>query len=174
MVLQSINSYDLQNHIIEEPPIHLDQVKAFEPKTTVESLPILQARDYPDGIYQNFTEFKENRTTIWDGYEVDDSRELKLDWADSLGEDYKPPIYAIAYHNQLYYHYNNNFYPIEKRGNTFIFFGPERSNPHQVVRDWFWGGVVVAAVGTASQNLRLVYEIDLHTGGIRELGYSRR
>lgn len=175
MVLQSINAYDLESHILDELPITMEEVERFQPQVRNDVIPILEATQYPDGIYQSFTQFRDNQPAIWNGYYIDESKELSLHWTDkqyTLNNE-KPPVYAIAHNGQLYFNFDNEFYLIEKRGNTLLFFGPETNNPHQVLRDWFWGGLVVAAAASSGQNLRMVYEIDLYTGGVRELGYKK-
>jgi len=175
MVLQSINAYDLESHILDEPAITMDEVARFQPQIRSEVIPILEATQYPDGIYQSFTQFRNNQPAIGNGYYIEEGKKLSLHWTDKqyIRNNEKPAIYAIAHNDQLFFNFDNEFYPIEKRGNTLLFFGPETNNPHQVLRDWFWGGLVAAAAGSSGQDLRMVYEIDLYTGGVRELGYKK-
>jgi hypothetical protein len=171
--LKDFNDYDLENHVIRMPAISWDELPAYRPDPPAPSFAILDAHDFPDGIYATVEEFRNNQPSVLDGYEVEEGKNLSVNWTDGSVEKGLFPYYALAHNNGLYIRFEQEFYLIEKRSNTLIFFGPGRSSPGQNTRAWYLGGLAGLALASAGTNVRMTYEIDLNTGAFREITFTK-
>lgn len=174
-ILKDVNNYDLENHVVKEAAIVWNALPDFRPTQSKLELPILTDSIHSDGVYTNFDHFKNNKPNITDGYIIEADTKISLRWLDEEGKKtrQKESVYAIAFNNTLYKYFNGKFYPIQKRGDTLIFFGAEIANAGQVAKNWLWGGLVVAALSSTGNKARIVYEINLTSGDVTEQGFSK-
>ena len=174
-VLKAFNAYDLEQHIISEPPIMMDQVGQYQIPLANNMYPIIEELDFSDGIYSDVNEFRENRPLILNGYEIEEGQNPVIHWLDEKGNRVQRSnyVFAIAHNKNLFFNFNSKLYPVEKRGNSLIFFGEATVNPGHFTKGLFWAGIIGVAIAQSGETVRMVYKIDLETGGVKALGYVR-
>jgi hypothetical protein len=174
-VLMAFNKYNLEQHVINEPPISMNQVAQYQLSLADKVYPILVEESFSEGIFSDVTEFRENNPLIVDGYEVVGELNPVIYWLDEKGNRVQRSnyVFALAYGNNLFFNFNSILYPIEKHGDSLIFFGDDTVNPGHFTKGFFWAGILGAAVAQSGETVRMVYKIDLETGGVKELGYAR-
>jgi hypothetical protein len=171
-ILKQFAEVDIEDQSVNSDGLSLDELESYQPPIQEVFVSILEGADFPDGVYMSFEEFKNNKPSIWDGYEIKDGSEISFKWIDENGKKVRnaPPVYAVAYQNKLYKYFNDNFHLIEKRGKKLIFFGNPTASPKSV------GQTVAAAIGAnqgINTKVRMVYEIDLNTGEVKEREFSK-
>jgi hypothetical protein len=134
------------------------------------SIAILNDSQYPDGIFETFNDFLLNIPSINQDFETSIGEDISL-WR--LQEHRKKRVtegvVAFAKDNQLYYLFQQNFYPLEKNKGKLQFIGPSVFNRNKVGQaslSGFLGGAITAS--TAAR--RRVYQLDLVNGGLIEVG----
>jgi hypothetical protein len=133
---------------------------------SIGDMPIVQANEYKDGYYTSFEEFVANNPSVPIGCEVelDNTAIVRCD-----GQEKQMNIYGFAQDNQLYVAFHQEFYPLKKANNEFLFYGP-REMTERDIEDAYKGMIIPRQLGRRGYNAR--YIIDLTTGSIRnEMGF---
>lgn len=161
-----------------------DQAHAtFDKVILVPEFPILQAQAYSEGIYKTLDEFRTNNPTAAPGFEVrgrSSFQNAMVGGGDIMpyqttAEGKQKPVkdaWGFSDGHTLYIRYQNAYYPLALRQNTFIFMGPPEMNTNVAAT----GAVVTAAVlggpigGAIAGGIRAAtakpaeYTLDLMTG----------
>lgn len=155
---------------------------------TIQSLDFAVLRDssYQQGVYLNFREFRNNKPGItqplvinrrprtaktWQGtdelfiqlLETDGKkRNIKNAWGFSDGKT-------------VYIRFGGEYYPMDKAGNVFSFFGHAPANYGGVYAGGLVGGAIGGAImgvasSAAASNSKTEYVLDMITGRVSELG----
>ncbi len=170
-VMKEFSEVDIEDQTVASDGLGLDELESYQPPVQEIFISILEDSEFPDGVYMSFDEFKNNKPSIWDGYEIKEGSEISFKWIDENGKKIRnaASVYAIAHKNRLYKYFNNDFYLVEKRGKNLMFFGNPVTSPKS------FGHTVAVAVGANQVNtkVRMVYEIDLNTGEVNEREFSK-
>ncbi len=136
----------------------MDPAESFR---SLSSMPIVKATEYKDGYYTTFDEFINNEpsVSINCAVKLDDSSLINCD-----GDEKEVSVYGFAKDNQLFIAFHQDFYPIQKINNEFIFFGP-RERSGKDIEDAYKGMIVPRQIGKRGNNP--MYKIDLKTGVIK-------
>ncbi|WP_276369783.1 hypothetical protein [Chryseolinea sp. H1M3-3] len=136
----------------------IDPAQSFR---SLSSMPIVKATDYKEGYYTTFDEFINNAPSVSINCSVklDDFSLINCD-----GEEKETSVYGFAKDNQLFIAFHQDFYPIQKINNEFIFFGP-RERSGKDIEDAYKGMIVPRQIGKRGNNP--MYKIDLKTGVIK-------
>jgi hypothetical protein len=175
-VLKQFVEVDIEDQSVSSDGIRSDELENYQPPLQEVFVSILEDANFPDGVYMSFDEFKNNKPSVWDGYEIKEGSEISFKWIDEKGKKIRnaPPVYAIAYKNKLYKYFNNEFYRIEKRGKNLMFVGNSMVSPQSIGRAAAIGGLAGIGVNQGLGNkVRMVYEIDLNTGVVKERGFTK-
>lgn len=143
-----------------------DLMDPSESFRSVIDMPIVQAEKYKDGYYATFEEFVANQPSISAGCEVelDNSAIVRCD-----GQEKEMNIYGLAKDNQLYVAFHQEFYPLKKVRDEFIFYGP-REMTEKDIEDAYKGMIIPRQLSRRGYNA--LYKIDLTTGSIKnEMGF---
>ena len=174
-VLRQFTEVDIEDQLVSSDALDLDELQIFQPPMQEIFVSILEDQEFPDGVYMSFDEFKVNKPSVWEGYEIKEGSDLSFNWIDEKGKRIKndQPVYAVAHNNKLYKYFSADFYPIEKRGNKLIFLGKPMTSSGNIAKAAYWGGLAGLGVNKAlGHKVRMVYELDLDTGEVKERGFS--
>jgi hypothetical protein len=133
---------------------------------SIVDMPIVEADKYKDGYYATFEEFIANQPSIPIGCEVElnNSAIVRCN-----GDEKQMNIYGFAQDNQLYVAFHQEFYPVKKVNQEFLFYGP-REMTEKDIEDAYKGMIIPRQLSRRGYNAR--YKIDLTTGSIRnEMGF---
>lgn len=133
---------------------------------SVTAMPIIQASQYKDGYYATFDEFIQNQPSISIGCEVELNSTTIVDCE---GSEKETNIYGYAKDNQLYIAFHQEFYPLKKINNEFIFYGPNELSGKDI-EDAYKGMIIPRQLGKRSRNS--LFKLDLSTGSVKgEMGF---
>lgn len=130
------------------------------------SMPVFVDEKFNDGYYASFDEFVFNQPTIDIDCKVKFARPLKI-MCDKESTEV-PTLYGFAQNNKLHILYHHQFFELEKRDDTFYFYGPTKmsKNPtNNIGEAYFTAGTLVVPRGTYSA----LYKLDLETGAVKNI-----
>jgi hypothetical protein len=88
---------------------------------------------------------------------------------DCEGSEKETNIYGYAKDNQLYIAFHQEFYPLKKINNEFIFYGPNELSGKDI-EDAYKGMIIPRQLGKRSRNS--LFKLDLSTGSVKgEMGF---
>lgn len=150
----------------EQPYSKEDLTDPSENFRPISTMPIVQTADYKDGYYTTFEEFLTNEPSI----SIDCAVKLNEPTVVKCGREEKEvSVYGFAKDNQLFIAFHQEFYPLTKINNEFIFYGP-REMTGKDIEDAYKGMIIPRQLGKRGHSAR--YAIDLTTGSIKnETGF---
>jgi hypothetical protein len=134
------------------------------------SMPILTAEKLKDGYFTSFDEFLSNQPSIAINCKIKLSTPVTAKCGEAVTE--VPTLYGFANENKLYILYHREFYELEKRNDTFYFYGPSKisktaSTPFATN---YFGVIAVADRAVSGRGkYSALYMIDLETGAVRNI-----
>ncbi len=156
----------------DQPVIPVSEIAGYRNEPLAQmNAPILSANEYSNGIYATFEEFRDNRQSVKDGYEVREGDPLKARWVDEGGKKsrIRDDVYALAHNNRLYIFFTGSFYPIEQKSDGLFFSGPAVPDNGAVMAGGLMGGMIGGAIAAAASAKRTIYRIDLSSGSLQAM-----
>ena len=153
-----------ENSVSSEQPYTreelMDPMQAFR---DISAMPISQTTEYKDGYYTTFDEFLLNAPTV----SIDCDVKLNTTSVVRCGkEETEMSVYGYARDNQLYIAFHQEFYPLIKNDNDFIFEGP-REMTGKDFEETYKGIIVPRQIARRGHNAQ--YKVDLKTGAIKNV-----
>ncbi len=134
------------------------------------SMPILTAEKLKDGYFASFDEFLNNHPSIAINCKVKLSAPVTAKCDEAVTE--VPTLYGFANESKLYILYHREFYELEKRNDTFYFYGPSKiSKTASTAFATNYFGVIAVAdrVVSGRGKYSALYMIDMETGMVRNI-----
>lgn len=151
------------------------------------SYPILHLDStYKKGVYQNFIEFRSNNPGIVKPLDIEQRERMAKSWQGTYqiqpyileadGKKRNPrKSWGFSDGENIYIHFRNEYYPLEKLGSIFTFDAHVPSDMPVVYTGGIITGVITAAAtaavaASATNNSKATYVLDIITGRIYEYG----
>jgi hypothetical protein len=134
------------------------------------SMPILAVEKYKDGYYASFDEFVNNKPSIDINCRVKFSEPVKI--VCNKESTNVPTLYGFAQDNKLYILYHHQFFELEKRQDTFYFYGPSRisKSPTNNLAEAYFGGASAAGSFVMPRGkYSPLYVLNMETGAVTNL-----
>lgn len=134
------------------------------------SMPILVEKEFKNGYYASFDEFVNNQPSIDIDCKVKFSEPVKVVCNDESTD--APTLYGFALDNNLYILYHHQFFQLEKRGDTFFFYGHpkmSKNSTNNLAEAYFGASSMTGIPALPRSKYADLFVLDMETGTVKSL-----
>jgi hypothetical protein len=134
------------------------------------SVPILTSEKLNDGYFASFDEFLNNEPSISIDCRIKLSAPVRAICNEVTRE--VPTLYGFSHNNKLYILYHREFHELEKRNDTFYFYGPSKisKSPTTALATTYFGAMgIVDRELSGRGKYSSLYMLDIKTGMVRNI-----